>query len=1290
LIWDSGASHCISNNKDDFVGPIKRAGWFNTKLRGLAKGLNIAGIGTVEWTVVSDYGTYRTLRLPCFYVPNSPVRLLGTSSLLQTYKGETIELTDQAAYLSGIEGDETRPPVTAFLNPSNNIPSCSAFKSDDLQAAVHHIEASMTAVVDPANINLSESEKELLRWHQRLGHMDYRKIQFLMRTGVLSTSQNQRAMHASSAKIRNPPKCAACQFGKQTTAPVKTKPTATGAPVADKPPVLKEGKLFPGQTVSVDHFVCSTKGVSLTSRGGAQAAKLSGGCIFVDNASGLTHVEHQEHLNTHETLAAKEKFEAMCRDHGVVPTEYVSDSGTAFTSKEFTKHLEEYRQHVSFAGTGAHHHNAVAERSIRTIMSIARTMMLHAAIHWPEMADATLWPLAVDYAVHVFNRVPNPETGLSPLDVFSNTRHPQRRLHDLHVWGSPAYLLDKRIADGKKIPRWQSKSERVIFVGISPQHTSTIPRVLNPRTRAITTPYHVVFDDWFATVGSDPAELPDFKSDEWNKLFGDSEYQYVKDESWADETTPEPTPEWDRMFQRREQVSQRMDSRFVPPQTTSSVSYDRFDVQPVHRPATRPATVAQRENLPETRTGQNLPPPAAAAPPPATAPPPADEPPPLLDSQDSDDDDTVADDDGSVATVDDEEDTELPHLVPRPYVDDSDDEDDDDDSSTDSIKRPNIVKQIQDHLKPGNKPSTPTRPKRERVRPKYFVEGNTFTIEGIEDVTFEISHDALLAIAETVDPEFYKASKSDPDTMTLEQALADTSNYDKWLEALDKEINSLEDMDVWDEIPESEATGPIVPTHWVMKIKRKPDGSLDKFKARLVVRGDLMKDFDFETHAPVCAWSTIRMMLILSITWAWCTCTCDYSSAFTHSTLESLDQPVFIRLPRGYKSNLPRRSCLRLKRSLYGTNFAPKLWFESLKKALLEYGLVQSEHDPCLFMKPGVMVCAYVDDLCMSFKDPKERDNFFAAMKKMGFTLTMDDTIESFLGIKFEKMSDGSYNLTQPALIEKIIQATGMEQCNASPTPAAPNTTLGKDPEGEPMKESWSYPSVIGMLLYLSTNTRSDITFAVSQVARFTHGPKQSHATAVKRIVRYLQGTRDKGMIMRPDGTLSVESYSDADFAGLYKVDPMEDPSSAKSRMGYIVKLSGCPLVWKSQLIDSICLATAEAEYYSLSHCLRTLLPILRVLKEVATNLDVATSHTPTITARAFEDNTAALSLANNQRLTSRTRYYHTMAHHFWEAVNNGVVQVVGIATNLMDADIFTKAKGRIAFEENRKRIQGW
>ena len=244
-----------------------------------------------------------------------------------------------------------------------------------------------------------------------------------------------------------------------------------------------------------------------------------------------------------------------------------------------------------------------------------------------------------------------------------------------------------------------------------------------------------------------------------------------------------------------------------------------------------------------------------------------------------------------------------------------------------------------------------------------------------------------------------------------------------------------------------------------------------------------------------------------------------------------------------------------------------------------------------------MLVCLFVDDLAIGIRDPSEKGRFIKAVEKAGFKLSSEETIDAFLGIKFDKLPDGAFNLTQPALIKRIIEDTGMENCNKSPTPATPNQPLAKDPDGEPMSDRWSYPSIVGALLYLSTNSRPDICFAVSQVARFTHCPKQSHATAVKRIVRYLAGTKDQGTIMRPDGTLELNCMSDSDFAGLYNVDPPEELTSAQSRMGFLIKLGSCTVIAKSSLISSICLATAEAEYYALSHCLRALIPIRRVWK---------------------------------------------------------------------------------------------
>jgi hypothetical protein len=264
-----------------------------------------------------------------------------------------------------------------------------------------------------------------------------------------------------------------------------------------------------------------------------------------------------------------------------------------------------------------------------------------------------------------------------------------------------------------------------------------------------------------------------------------------------------------------------------------------------------------------------------------------------------------------------------------------------------------------------------------------------------------------------------------------------------------------------------------------------------------------------------------------------------------------------------------------------------------------------------------------------------------------------------------------------------------MTDCNPNWIPASPQC-LGSDPDGAPMVESWSYPSIVGMLLYLSSNTRPDIAFAVSQVARFNHSPKQSHATAIKMIGRYLHWTSDKGLIVRPTGTLKLDVHVDADFCGLHRREPDGNPDSARSRTGFIIKLRGCPLLWKSQLQKEISLSTCMSEYQSLSQAIKVLLPIRRMLIEVATVLELPSPVIATIHAEVFEDNNAALLLATNQHLTSRTKYFLVKWHFFWSQVRSGDIKISKIETKLQDADFQTKGLPREPFEANHLRVQGW
>ena len=191
-------------------------------------------------------------------------------------------------------------------------------------------------------------------------------------------------------------------------------------------------------------------------------------------------------------------------------------------------------------------------------------------------------------------------------------------------------------------------------------------------------------------------------------------------------------------------------------------------------------------------------------------------------------------------------------------------------------------------------------------------------------------------------------------------------------------------------------------------------------------------------------------------------------------------------------------------------------------------------------------------------------------LRELGFDLEIEGDFTEYLRIAIDEEADGTRQMHQKGLINKIIETTKMTSCNPNYTPAM-QEALGSDPEGEEWSnEDWNCASIVGMLLHASNNARPDIAFAVSQVARFTSKPKVSHASAIKSIVRYLKGTIDKGLVFTVNDNYDLACWVDADFAGLFGREPPNSPESVKSRYAYVIEFRGIPLVWKSQLILEI------------------------------------------------------------------------------------------------------------------------
>ena len=186
-----------------------------------------------------------------------------------------------------------------------------------------------------------------------------------------------------------------------------------------------------------------------------------------------------------------------------------------------------------------------------------------------------------------------------------------------------------------------------------------------------------------------------------------------------------------------------------------------------------------------------------------------------------------------------------------------------------------------------------------------------------------------------------------------------------------------------------------------------------------------------------------------------------------------------------------------------------------MAKYLASIGFKQSSVDPCIFFYKKVVLLMYVDDFIIA--GPSD-DDIDEAIEMIQDNTDVEDKgeVNDYVGIHIDKLEDESINLTQPRLIQSILEELHLVpgESKASPVPALTSVVLHADLEGEPFDNHFNYRSVVGKLYYLTKSTRPDIEFAVHQCSRFMANPKQSHAKAVKHIGRYLLATQDKGLIM--------------------------------------------------------------------------------------------------------------------------------------------------------------------------------
>jgi hypothetical protein len=620
---------------------------------------------------------------------------------------------------------------------------------------------------------------------------------------------------------------------------------------------------------------------------------------------------------------------------------------------------------------------------------------------------------------------------------------------------------------------------------------------------------------------------------------------------------------------------------------------------------------------------------------------------------------------------------------------------------------------------PNQQPSR--RSLRRKAQSRYEREG-IWATEAIESLwaaqalcyPFEETMDALNIVAyETlVELDFYEeeacpitafAASADPDTMYLHEAMKQPDKK-QFIEAMQKEIEAHEKRGHWEVISKSKVPDdmPILPAVWAMRRKRRiATRQVYKWKARINIDGSKqVRGVNYwDTFAPVASWSSIRLLLVMSLINNWHTKQIDYVQAYTQADVEC---DMYMKIPKGFEvPDSDEEQVLRIKKNIYGSKQAGRVWNNHLTSKLIEIGFKQSDVDPCVYYRGKSVYVLYTDDSLLAGPDQQELDQIIQDMKDAELDLTVEGDIGDFLGVKIERQENGSFILSQPHLIESTLKDLRLlpkdqdanaqfEQSKPKSTPAAVSKPLHAYPNSKPFDDHFDYRSVIGKLNYVEKCTRPDISVAVHQCARFQADPKVEHGNALKWLGRYLLGTKDKGMVYHPTEQ-SFDCFVDADFAGNWDKDTAEfDTDTARSRTGYVITYAGCPITWTSKLQTEIALSTTESEYLALSTCLRETIPLIDLTREFkARGLQLQATQ-PTIHCKIFDDNSGAVELANVPKMRPRTKHINVKYHHFREKVKQGLISIHQIPREQQIADLLTHPVNETTLIKFRKAIMGW
>jgi hypothetical protein len=1292
---DNRCSACISYDINDFDGPVRKV---NRAIRGFGgeRTFNVYQ-GTIVWKWCDNEGVIHRFRIPnSYYVPDGKVRLLSPQHWAKTQVGTSIKklrdgtgetTTAEKAVLFWNEGNNKLDVkmglednvATFYLAPGFNkfAMFCQVISKDynDLQHNPLMAEDSQVVSDDEDDADddvlppVTKATPRTSLWSRLTGlpisKQSAMKEQSTAEDSPTMTTFNlngpstskpvvieeeedkqptteasellryhHRFGHISFAKLQNmakqniiPRRLANCNVPACTACLFAKATRKRWRDKRRKDWTGMRTSTRPGEVVSVDQLVSPTPGLVAQLTGKLTTKRYKYATVYVDQFSGYSYTYLQKNADASETIQSKKAFEAHCRQHGVNVLNYHADNGI-FRANKWIDECRLNGQGLTFAGVNAHHSNGLAERRIRSLQDLTRAMLIHANRRWKMEATVNLWPYALRMANDAINETPNLKD--------PESRSPAQifsnstvQTHTKHwmPFGCPVYVLDNELQAGRGI---HHKWEYRSKVGIYLGRSPNHGRnvaLVLDRTTGLVSPQFHVNYD------------PSFHTVKQDSF----------DTTWQSKAGFLSTPPEAKIPVKGNRKS-RETIFFKRPMTEQEGVSPQGDAQKSKRARVSGTTKDSTES--ETI--------------------------PLKDTPST----TVSSKGPRQQSNDSQVDTTTPTSP---------------ETNTGRSDPPSNGGRVEDRPVSHQVGSQQTPSPTQVIMEAMMVELSKATageIEG-EIMCFSAMFPNYAGLPEQDPLMIYKAS-ADPDTMYMHEALKqhDAPEFKKAMqkEWNDQLRNGNFSLIKRTEVPEGAA---VLPAVWQMKRKRDiKTRQVKKYKARLNIDGSKMKHgvhFD-QTYAPVASWNSIRTLLIMSALHEWHTRQIDYVLAFPQAPVE---REIYMEIPRGFKVEHANTKdyVLQLHRNVYGQRQSSRVWNKFLSDILInKVGFKQSTIDECVFYKGSVMYVLYTDDSILAGPNLSEIDQAIKDIQAAKLDITIEGDLQDFLGINIEKKQDGSIHLTQPHLIDQIINDLKLPtNTNPKAIPAPSSKLLSRHTESKPFDGSFNYRSIIGKLNYLEKGSRPDIAYIVHQCARFSQNPKAEHGEAVRWIVKYLMGTRDKGVILKPDGGRGLEVFVDADFAGNWDPEEYEDRDTARSRHGYIIMYAGCPILWKSQLQTEVALSSTESEYTGLSYALRDAIPIMNLFKEMmAVGMSIKSSRAK-VHCKVFEDNSGALEIARVAKFRPRTKHLNCRLHHFRSYVDDTKeITIHKIDTHAQPADFLTKPLNEETLEKLRPLVMGW